>query len=502
MTSLQETRRLHGPRYLPHYKTNLRHRALLRKTIETFDSRYLHAIFGSNPQGLRSVMGRTDTANQLGKVVSHYKLRAYLAAYDAYFMKQGTDYVVRNPHAKAALQAAEQAWHDSIPGPRPQWALEPLPGLQRVHVAPALRGGNPVAAQVVTNFPIPRAPRPAAPALAALPPPPARGHANPAAASRGGNPVAAQVVTNFPIPRAPRTHAFPTLPSPPPATPVRAYANRAASLGDSPLRPIHILDEDQPQLVSTPRKRKFLGVVDISDDEDEDKAQEARNKEAADSRYESQASKWHTDLGVKRTNTSGAVDYAKGKRLVIVSYLNYIETEFIHLELPLLQRADHAALRIRTRRALPRPAERADHAALRSRTRRALPRPAERADHAALRSRTRRALPRPAERADHAALRSLSPWSTIFPRSWIRKLARELALKSKVLAAKSLFEAKFRVAKLALLQTPFQGNPGHGIGSGIERRAAPGGAAHRGPHCLHRSSNSGPYGIISITGFC
>ncbi|KAJ7604965.1 hypothetical protein DFH06DRAFT_1348980 [Mycena polygramma] len=290
MTSLQETRRLHGPRYLPHYKTNLRHRALLRKTIETFDSRYLHAIFGSNPQGLRSVMGRTDTANQLGKVVSHYKegdrfitletdaptpewqqkLRAYLAAYDAYFMKQGTDYVVRNPHAKAALQAAEQAWHDSIPGPRPQWALEPLPGLQRVHVAPALRGGNPVAAQVVTNFPIPRAPRPAAPALAALPPPPARGHANPAAAPRGGNPVAAQVVTNFPIPRAPRTRAFPTLPSPPPATPVRAYANRAASLGDSPLRPIHILDEDQPQLVSTPRKRKFLGVVDISDDEDED----------------------------------------------------------------------------------------------------------------------------------------------------------------------------------------------------------------------------------------
>ncbi|KAJ6452851.1 hypothetical protein C8R47DRAFT_1083610 [Mycena vitilis] len=243
MTSLQETRRLHGPRYLPHYKTNLRHRALLRKAIETFDSQYLHAIFGPNPQGLRSVMGRADTANQLGKVAKHYKegdrfitletdtptpewqqkLRAYLAAYDAYFMKQGTNYVVRNPHAKAALQAAEQAWHDSIPGPRPQWALEPLPGLQRVHVAPALRGGNPVAAQVVTNFP---------------------------------------------IPRAPRTRAFPTLPSPPPATPVRAYANRAASLGDSPLRPIHILDKDQPQLVSTPRKRKFLGVVDISDGED------------------------------------------------------------------------------------------------------------------------------------------------------------------------------------------------------------------------------------------
>ncbi|KAJ6468153.1 hypothetical protein C8R47DRAFT_1219396 [Mycena vitilis] len=288
MTSLQETRRLHGPRYLPHYKTNLRHRALLRKAIETFDSQYLHAIFGANPQGLRSVMGRADTANQLGKVAKHYKegdrfitletdaptpewqqkLRAYLAAYDAYFMKQGTNYVVRNPHAKAALQAAEQAWHDSIPGPRPQWALEPLPGLQRVHVAPALRGGNPVAAQVVTNFPIPRAPRPAAPALAALPPPPVRGHANPATAPRGGNPVAAQVVTNFPIPRAPRTRAFPTLPSPPPATPVRAYANRAASLGDSPLRPIHILDKDQPQLVSTPRKRKFLGVVDISDGED------------------------------------------------------------------------------------------------------------------------------------------------------------------------------------------------------------------------------------------
>ncbi|KAJ7614291.1 hypothetical protein DFH06DRAFT_1146437 [Mycena polygramma] len=494
MTSLQETRRLHGPRYLPHYKTNLRHRALLRKTIETFDSRYLHAIFGSNPQGLRSVMGRTDTANQLGKVVSHYKegdrfitletdaptpewqqkLRAYLAAYDAYFMKQGTDYVVRNPHAKAALQAAEQAWHDSIPGPRPQWALEPLPGLQRVHVAPALRGGNPVAAQVVTNFPIPRAPRPAAPALAALPPPPARGHANPAAAPRGGNPVAAQVVTNFPIPRAP-SHA--RVPHPPLTT--ARYSH-------------------QPQLVSTPSKRKFLGVVDISDDEDEDARPRKKAKFLG-------VVDLHLFLVPSNANNNVIPPQADMKVRPQSGTPTWESSVPTRAGLALLrpaERADHAALRIRTRRALPRPAERADHAALRSRTRRALPRPAERADHAALRSRTRRALPRPAERADHAALRSLSPWSTIFPRSWIRKLARELALKSKVLAAKSLFEAKFRVAKLALLQTPFQGNPGHGIGSGIERRAAPDGAAHRGPHCLRQSSNSSPYGIISITGFC
>jgi hypothetical protein len=64
-------------------------------------------------------------------------LRAYRDAYDAYFMKQGNDYAVRNAAAKAVLQVAEQTWHDWIvrylatwgrPG-RPQWALEPLPGL-------------------------------------------------------------------------------------------------------------------------------------------------------------------------------------------------------------------------------------------------------------------------------------------------------------------------------------------------------------------------------------
>ncbi|KAJ6499631.1 hypothetical protein C8R47DRAFT_1068548 [Mycena vitilis] len=92
-----------------------------------------------------------------------------------------------------------------------------------------------------------------------------------------------------------------SLPSPhhPPATPVRAYANRAASLGDSPLRPIHILDKDQPQLVSTPRKRKFLGVVDISDGEDARPRKKAKFLGVVD------ASKWHTDLGVKHTEAKG-----------------------------------------------------------------------------------------------------------------------------------------------------------------------------------------------------
>ncbi|KAJ7802970.1 hypothetical protein B0H13DRAFT_2495096 [Mycena leptocephala] len=60
-------------------------------------------------------------------------------------MSRGNNYAIRNPASKSALQAAEQTWHDWIvpylaargmPG-RPDWALQPLPGLQSVRVTPA-----------------------------------------------------------------------------------------------------------------------------------------------------------------------------------------------------------------------------------------------------------------------------------------------------------------------------------------------------------------------------
>ncbi|KAJ7865793.1 hypothetical protein B0H13DRAFT_2561822 [Mycena leptocephala] len=133
-------------------------------------------------------------------------LRAYRDAYDAYFMSRGNDYAIRNAAAKSALEAAEQTWHDWIvpylaargtPG-RPDWALQPLPGLQRVRVA--------------------RAPAPAR--------------------------------TPTSTPRAQRRQ-FPSLPTPPPSSPAPVHID--LSHIDEPARP--------------PQKRKFLGEIDISDDE-------------------------------------------------------------------------------------------------------------------------------------------------------------------------------------------------------------------------------------------
>jgi hypothetical protein len=143
-------------------------------------------------------------------------LRRYRDAYDAHFMKNGNNYRVRNPHAKPALQAAEQAWHDWVvpylaargrPG-RPTWALQPLPGFDRVRITPAPR------------------------AVIALP-------------RRAQAPL--------PTPSNTCLEAAPA-----PSTPARVPAGSA-------LRPIIILDDDIPR----PRKRKHLGVVDISDDEEE-----------------------------------------------------------------------------------------------------------------------------------------------------------------------------------------------------------------------------------------
>ncbi|KAJ7141934.1 hypothetical protein C8R43DRAFT_1131243 [Mycena crocata] len=133
MTSIQELRRLFGPVNRPHYKTNLRHQALLRKALELFSIEELVAIF-ERLTGLRVVTGSASTFNVLGKIQTHYvsndrlvcretpapeavarqALLAYRRAYDVYFMKQGNVYRVRDPQALQTLQAAEQARHDWI----------------------------------------------------------------------------------------------------------------------------------------------------------------------------------------------------------------------------------------------------------------------------------------------------------------------------------------------------------------------------------------------------
>ncbi|KAJ7738672.1 hypothetical protein DFH07DRAFT_778957 [Mycena maculata] len=252
--TFQETQRLFGPVYQPHYKANVRHRAILRKALELHSAERLREIF-VHPTRLTVVMGSGCTFSEIGKIKTNFvrnehlvsretappdleaqdALRAYRDAYDTYFMKQGNNYAIRNPHAKAHLQAAEQTWGDwivpylaarGILG-RPAWALQPLPGLQRVRVVPE-------------PAPTPRA-----------------------------TPLALQTP-----PR--RRHAQMALPTPPPSSPpVRAqaatpYSSPAArARAGSRLRPIEFPDDDSEEVARLPKKRKHLGVIEISDSEEE-----------------------------------------------------------------------------------------------------------------------------------------------------------------------------------------------------------------------------------------
>ncbi|KAJ6513994.1 hypothetical protein DFH09DRAFT_1099860 [Mycena vulgaris] len=258
MTSAQ--RRLFGVSH-PHGNTNARHRAFLRKSLEAVPDRELQAKCGQPPTHLRVVMGTNMGFFQMGKITSNFlrdgrvvyretdipdlavreALRAYLAAYDIYYLKRGNEYTVRNPQARAEMQAAEQRWHDFIvpylaargTPRRPDWALEPLPGLDRVRLTHVL-GVQPAA---VTP-----------PAI------PARSPARPL-----------------------RQIALPT---PPPSSPVRGgspiHVNSTPSrLSGSRLNPID-LSNGAHQVPRRREKRKrsdviqHLGVIDISDDDDQD----------------------------------------------------------------------------------------------------------------------------------------------------------------------------------------------------------------------------------------
>ncbi|KAJ7205379.1 hypothetical protein B0H12DRAFT_1243453 [Mycena haematopus] len=278
--TMQETRRLFGPINRPDFTKNVRHRAVLRKALELFTPAELAAVFGS-PTRLTVVMGFGYASDQLGKIrvnytqngnlVSHETdapsaqarraLQAYRDGYDAYFKKQGHEYIIKDPQARHILQAAEQAWHDWIVPylaarggrTRPNWALRPLPGLRPVRVAPVLAPA-PVQAPLPTLSPW------------ALPPVPAPQPVHVAPA-----PVQAPLPTLPPWALPPRPALQPVrVPVPaPPATPVRVRAAPAAnsSLG-SRLHPIDLSHDEVVGDVRTP-KRRFLGVVDISDDEEE-----------------------------------------------------------------------------------------------------------------------------------------------------------------------------------------------------------------------------------------
>ncbi|KAJ7237077.1 hypothetical protein C8J57DRAFT_1247324 [Mycena rebaudengoi] len=197
MITAAETRRLFGPVNRPDRETNVRHRALLRKPLELHSPEHLELVFG-NPIHLRLVMGSAFANHQFGKIRADYvkngrlishetgrldaqalsALVAYRDAFDAYFMKRGDNYGIRNRHAKAHLQDAEQSWNDwaevylaAHGRTRPQWALQPLPGLDRVRVTPTtpVAPAAPPEASAPTTNPLPTPPHSSpAPMAAAL----------------------------------------------------------------------------------------------------------------------------------------------------------------------------------------------------------------------------------------------------------------------------------------------------------------------------------------------
>ncbi|KAJ7078536.1 hypothetical protein C8R43DRAFT_1121262 [Mycena crocata] len=273
MTSRQETIRLHGRVNQPHFKTNVRHRALLRKSAETFSDDELAASL-QQTINLRVTTGSESTFYQLGRISNHRMvngravfrqteipeaetreaLRTYYAAYNAYFMSQGNDYRVRNPGAHAALQAAEQAWHDWVVryraargmSGRPDWALQPLPGFQRV-----------------CTTPIPATPSTSRRVLApATPSTPRRvlAPATPSTSRRVLAPATPSTSRRALAPATPRRAHAVQLPTPPASSPA---GSSRMSHQSSRRR------AGTPQRQSQKRK-KHLGYVEISDSEDED----------------------------------------------------------------------------------------------------------------------------------------------------------------------------------------------------------------------------------------
>ncbi|KAJ7169316.1 hypothetical protein C8R43DRAFT_945257 [Mycena crocata] len=260
MTSLAETRRLFGPKNRPHLDTNVRHRALLRKPLEIFPQDELDRIFGTTT-GLRAVMGGRYSETQFGKIEKNFvrnghlvsketaplepevlhALQAYRVGWESHYMKNGHQYVIRGAGNRQAFQDAEQAWHDFVVAylarqgrTRPNWALEPLPGLDRVRITPP-------------------------------PPPPARARAAllpaVAAVTPARRPFSA-------LATPPASRSSPT-PAPRPAQSgscLRRHSTPAQPpvASGSRLRP---LVNDQAK--RHPLKRKFLGIIDISDDEEE-----------------------------------------------------------------------------------------------------------------------------------------------------------------------------------------------------------------------------------------
>ena len=171
------------------------------------------------------------------------RIQSYMTIYDIVFFKTGNDYRVRNPAAWPLLQAEEQSFHDWIVvylgRPRPAWALEALPGFQRVHVA----------APAAVPFPARRATAPF-PRI---------------------QPLVPRVQSPVPRPDAPARRVAARVTAPEPATPRRARLPQRALPTPPPSSPAAAAGSARPTHTRTFSKRKFLGTVEISDDEDDER---------------------------------------------------------------------------------------------------------------------------------------------------------------------------------------------------------------------------------------
>lgn len=187
-------------------------------------------------------------------------MRKYRDGYDSCFKQHGNDYTIRNPQGLATLQAAEQEWNDfAVPflaangmGARPEWALEALPGLQRVSASHPL--STPQKRRPQLHLPTPpatlrvRAEVPVAPRLPAL-------------------------VTSVPRTR----HLQRDFLIPPPSSPVLGGASappRLPAVGPSHSRIqkrklseiIEISDSEDEVVQPARKKNKSLGIIDLTEE--------------------------------------------------------------------------------------------------------------------------------------------------------------------------------------------------------------------------------------------
>ncbi|KAJ6479355.1 hypothetical protein DFH09DRAFT_1108133 [Mycena vulgaris] len=225
MISFQETRRLFGPVNRPARNTNICHRAILRKALELFSEQELLAVF-TEPIRLTVVMGSALTSNQLGKITTHYRSGLTSAQqHNGHLVARETD--TPELEARVALRAYRDAYDLYFMCRRNDYTI------CNAQALPVLQAAEQAWHDWIVSYLAARD-RPTRLDWALQPPTRPRAHSAEAACSG-----------------------------------VSSRTSGARAAVGSRLRPIELVDSDEeaPRL---PEQKTFLGVVDISDSEEED----------------------------------------------------------------------------------------------------------------------------------------------------------------------------------------------------------------------------------------